>query len=179
MENLPSELILHISSFNAAAWATISRLSRRYCAIARQLNDPKSHFSVYIAEPFAEYLLLPNGLLHGAYASYYDVEKTRYREIRYYNTGISEGEFVNFNDAGVVIIRGSYLRGLYHGCFTQYRADGTVCCIVNYQNGILDGPQTHYYNNGRVHNYYVIRQNKYTVYQEYLPDGTLNHHFNG
>lgn len=179
MEILPTELILLISSFDATTYNRISRLSRRHNAITRRLQDPKGHFSCYVSEPFAEYLTLPNGDRHGAFASYYDAAKTRTREIRYYNTGITEGEFVEFDDAGEVVIRGSYLRGLYHGKFTQYRPDGTVCCIVNYHNGILEGPQTHYYNNGRVHNYYVIRQNKYTVYQEYLPDGTLNHQFNG
>ncbi|AMP44125.1 hypothetical protein PRJ_Dakar_00167 [Faustovirus] len=179
MENLPSELVLIILSCNASAWAIISQLNRRYYAISRRLKDPKRHFSHHILEPFAEYLILPNGLRHGAYASYYDAEKTRYREIRHYNMGISEGDFANFNEEGTMVMRGSYLGGLYHGQCTQFRADGTVCCIVNYNHGILDGIQIHYYNNGQVHNYYVIRQNKYTVYQEYLPDGTLNHHFNG
>jgi hypothetical protein len=179
MEELPLELILIIASENPSAYATISRLSRRYYAVTRRLLDPKSHFSSYISEPFAEYLVLPNGLRHGGFISYYDVEKTKTRDVRYYNMGVPEGDFVEFDGNGAVIIRGSYKSGLYHGRFVQYRPDGTICCIVNYLNGILDGPQTHYYNNGRVHNYYVIRQNKYTVYQEYLPDGTLNHHFDG
>ncbi|QJX71582.1 antitoxin component YwqK [Faustovirus] len=179
MENLPSEIVLLVSSFNAAAYATISRLSRRYYTITRRLVNPKRHFSYYVSEPFAEYLMLPNGLRHGAFRSYYDAEKTRSRDIRYYNMGIPDGDFVEFDESGQEIIRGSYLRGLFHGRFTQFRSNGSVCYVVNYKNGILEGPQTHYYDNGRVHNYYIIKQNKYTVYQEYLPDGTLNHHFNG
>jgi len=179
---LPNEIIVLICRCDPEVYNTISQLSHRHNALSKVIKNPKKWFSRHVIGLHYEYTELPNGDLHGCYVTYResDVGNTNkiIKSVRHYDSGVAHGIFVDFNENNIAILRGEYLNGLYHGRFTYYRADGSVCCIVNYQHGILDGPQTYYYENGTVHNYYIIKQNKYTVYREYLPDGTLNHQFN-
>jgi antitoxin component YwqK of YwqJK toxin-antitoxin module len=178
LDILPNEIIVIICGIRADVYAAISQLSWRYYALTKAIKDPKKWFSVKVMGAHYEYSQLPNGDLHGAWKEYYDGKFTHLKSVRHYNSGQPCGVFVDYGENNTEILRGEYLNGLYHGRMIYYRADGSVCCVVNYQNGVLDGPQTYYYENGTVHNYYVIKHNKYTVYREYLPDGTLNHQFN-
>lgn len=83
-------------------------------------------------------------------------------------------EWVNKNDAGIVIEKGSYLNKKKHGIWHYYYDNGVTSLTASYESGVLHGESTRYDLQGHKIAVLNYKKGKITGLQQYYyPKGIL------
>lgn len=68
-----------------------------------------------------------------------------------YSGNLLHGDYIEYDQAGKLIMKGAYERGLKSGQWIHWYQGGAIQEIIEYESGQLEGKTTRYTPNGRIH----------------------------